>query len=95
MDEKRFILVTYDVKDDRRRNKIANELKNFGVRVQYSVFECLLNDKDNQTMRNKIVKYVRENEDSVRYYQLCAICKDRIDIQGSGMISEDRDYWVV
>jgi CRISPR-associated protein Cas2 len=37
-----LIAVSYDVPDDRRRTKLAHNLKDFGVRVQYSVFECLL-----------------------------------------------------
>ena len=37
-----FILVTYDIKDDKKRNKVCNILKDYGNRVQYSVFECYL-----------------------------------------------------
>jgi CRISPR-associated endonuclease Cas2 len=37
-----LILVSYDIPDDRRRTKLAHTLKDFGQRVQYSVFECLL-----------------------------------------------------
>lgn len=36
---KQFIVVSYDVVDDRRRTKVMKTLKNFGAHVQYSVFE--------------------------------------------------------
>src|SRR6185436_13646804 len=39
-----LILVSYDIPDDRRRTKLANALKDFGERVQYSVFEFLLDE---------------------------------------------------
>jgi len=35
-----LILVSYDIPNDRRRVKIAKTLEDFGDRVQYSVFEC-------------------------------------------------------
>ena len=35
-------VVAYDIRQDRRRNKVMNTLKDFGLRVQYSVFECEL-----------------------------------------------------
>jgi CRISPR/Cas system-associated endoribonuclease Cas2 len=37
-----LIVVSYDIPDDRRRLRLAHALKDFGVRVQYSVFECHL-----------------------------------------------------
>ena len=32
--------VAYDITDDKRRNRVAKILKDFGTRIQYSVFEC-------------------------------------------------------
>jgi CRISPR-associated protein Cas2 len=44
-----LILVSYDVPDDRRRTRLAHALKDFGERVQYSVFECRLDERAQQT----------------------------------------------
>ena len=41
-----FIVISYDIKDDKRRSKIFKVLKNFGQWMQFSVFECEL-DKAN------------------------------------------------
>ena len=41
-----FVLVCYDIPDDRRRTKVMQTLLDFGRRVQYSVFECDLKAKD-------------------------------------------------
>ena len=35
-----FYVICYDIPDNRRRNQLAKELKGFGTRVQYSVFEA-------------------------------------------------------
>ena len=40
-----FIIVCYDIASDKRRNKVAKKLKDFGERVQRSVFECILEDE--------------------------------------------------
>ena len=37
-----FIVVSYDISHTKRRNRLHRALKNFGTRVQYSVFECVL-----------------------------------------------------
>ncbi len=40
-----FIVVSYDVAGSKARRRVASELENFGIRTQYSIFECHLDDK--------------------------------------------------
>ncbi|MBC2698445.1 MAG: CRISPR-associated endonuclease Cas2, partial [ANME-2 cluster archaeon] len=40
-----FVVISYDISDDGMRKKVANILLDHGVRVQYSVFECLVDAK--------------------------------------------------
>jgi len=40
-----LIVVSYDIPDDRRRLQLSKALKDFGKRVQWSVFECHLDDR--------------------------------------------------
>lgn len=42
--KKNFIVVAYDVSDDRRRSHVVKLLEKVGIRVNYSVFECMLSD---------------------------------------------------
>ena len=37
-----YVVVSYDITNDRRRLKVMKTLEGFGERVQYSVFECRL-----------------------------------------------------
>ena len=90
-----LILVSYDVPDDRRRTKIAALLKDFGERVQYSVFECLLEDAALDRLRAKLEAKVVAEEDSVRIYRLCAECRGKVEILGRGMRTEDPEVYVI
>jgi CRISPR-associated protein Cas2 len=91
----RFVLVTYDIRDDKRRTKVANELKNYGTRVQYSVFECLPDEQRDHGMRRRVSALINQQEDSVRYYRLCEACRKNVEVQGSGEVTEDTEVWIV
>ncbi len=67
-----FIVVSYDIKDDRRRGKIFKILKNFGQWVQFSVFECDIEKTAYLRMRDMLEKRINAEEgDSIRFYFLC------------------------
>jgi len=67
-----FVVVSYDIKDDRRRGKIFKTLKNFGQWVQFSVFECDITKVDYLRMRDELEKKINAEEgDSIRFYFLC------------------------
>ena len=77
-------LVSYDISEDKLRNKVAKELKNYGIRVQYSVFECNLTSKRYQELYQKLVKLVSgQAEDSIRVYYICAGCQEKMSCIGN------------
>ncbi|MBU1615858.1 CRISPR-associated endonuclease Cas2 [bacterium] len=90
-----FYLVSYDIPDDKRRQKIAKILLDFGDRVQYSVFEAILTGELLEKMVARLKEFVSEKEDSIRIYRLCAECKKEIDILGCGEVSEDKDVYIL
>jgi len=90
-----FVVVSYDIIDDRRRARISKALKAFGDRVQYSVFECNMGEEEYGRMKKRLARLIDEHEDSVRIYVACAQCKSRIAILGSGTVSEDPELIVV
>ena len=73
-----FIVVAYDIPDDRRRTRLHQRLKGFGTPVQYSVFECVLDERQFRDMQAMVKKTIRLKEDDVRYYSLCADCQAKI-----------------
>ena len=80
MGSKKFILVVYDISNDKRRTKLHDLLLDYGSPVQYSVFECLLDKKDEERMLKAIRKVIRPRKDAVRYYFLCAECAEKTQI---------------
>lgn len=90
-----LILVSYDVPDDRRRTKLAHALKDFGGRVQYSVFECLLELDQVEALRLRVSRLISPEQDSVRIYRFCADCGSRTEVLGLGKLTEDSDAYVL
>ena len=69
------ILVAYDVateKDEgkKRLRKVAQVCKNYGQRVQKSVFECLVNRAQYEQLVRELVYCINEKEDNLRIYRL-------------------------
>jgi CRISPR-associated protein Cas2 len=90
-----FLVVTYDIVDDRRRERVASELANFGERVQYSVFECHLTLAQVQELQQRLDLLLVQSEDRVRYYPLCQKDRERILIDGHGKVTQDWDYFLI
>ena len=78
---KDFVVVAYDVADDRRRSKVVKILEKKGVRVNYSVFECMLTHAQYERLRASIGKEIDEDEDRVVYYPICLDCYAHIIYQ--------------
>jgi CRISPR-associated protein Cas2 len=88
-------VVSYDIVDDKKRLQIAKLMKNYGERVQKSVFECRLDDRRFLKLKLEIEKIIDWEEDSVRFYTLCAGCVKNINISGIGFVREEDDIVVV
>ena len=88
-------MVAYDIQDDRRRLKTAKVCKDFGERVQKSVFECILEETQLERMKNRISGLINPEEDGVRIYRLCAGCLKETEIIGCGILSHDEETIIV
>ena len=88
-------LVSYDIPDTKRRTRLAKTLKDFGDRVQYSVFECILNSDLLEKLVARIDRIVVEKDDNVRIYGLCASCERAIRIMGKGEVTKDEDIYII
>jgi CRISPR-associated protein Cas2 len=77
-----LVIISYDIVDTKRRTKLAKKLLNFGMRVQYSVFECELDAKQIAAMKKQVLEYVDLEKDSLRLYKLCETCVQQIESFG-------------
>lgn len=69
------ILVTYDVNTEtkagrRRLARVAKACKNYGQRVQLSVFECQIDERQYDELLSKLRRILKEDTDSLRVYRL-------------------------
>jgi CRISPR-associated protein Cas2 len=74
-----FIVVAYDIPDDRRRERLHKVLLSYGTPVQYSLFECLLEEKELARMKRAVRRVIKPRLDNVRYYYLCGTCQGRVE----------------
>ncbi|MDD4694722.1 MAG: CRISPR-associated endonuclease Cas2 [Firmicutes bacterium] len=69
------IVVTYDVstidaKGRKRLRNVAKICQNFGIRVQNSVFECVVDSTQYLQLKYQLVDAIDKEEDSLRFYRL-------------------------
>lgn len=83
-----FVLLAYDITDDKRRTRVSDTLLAFGgTRVNYSVFECLLTKASLKKLKKHIEEIINKKEDNVRCYTLCQSCIQNIENQGTPVSS--------
>lgn len=76
-------LVSYDIASDRIRRKVSKVLENYGRRIQYSVFECDVDEKTYQKMYAEVLEETGNLSDgSVRFYYLCKSCAPKMRMIG-------------
>ncbi|MGL5061548.1 MAG: CRISPR-associated endonuclease Cas2 [Microcoleus sp.] len=79
-----FYVVVYDIPCDKRRQKVFNLLSGYGTWVQYSVFECVLSQRQFDELRDRLRGRVNLDEDSIRFYPLAARSLSQVETWGAG-----------
>jgi CRISPR-associated protein Cas2 len=82
-----LLLVTYDVatttpEGRRRLRRVAIACKNYGQRVQKSVFECLVAPEQEVKLREALLNIIDTEHDSLRIYPLDAHVRKGIEHHG-------------
>lgn len=84
-----FLLVTYDVStvDERagarRLRRVAKACVSYGTRVQKSVFEMQLGQKEWVELRARLLQEINPDVDSLRVYFIDQTSKSRIEHHGA------------
>ncbi len=83
-----MVLVSYDVSTvdvagPGRLRRVAKICKNHGQRVQYSVFECIVDPAQWAVFRQKLIDRIEPETDSLRFYFLGSNWKKRIEHVGA------------
>jgi CRISPR-associated protein Cas2 len=83
---RQWLVVSYDIADDRRRHKVMRIVGGYGRRVQYSVFECEVRPAQVLELQQRLRRVIRPEQDSVRFYLLCEECLGKVVTLGLGDI---------
>ncbi len=78
-------VVCYDITSDRLRSRIAKILEGYGRRVQYSVFECDLNERRYRELYERLLSLMQEAEEqdgNICFYHICKNCIGKKQIIG-------------
>lgn len=88
---KKLVLVIYDIVDNKRRTRFVKFLEEYGVRVQKSAFEMIIDGNQYNKMVSRI-PFLIGSEDNIRVYKL----KIEGDVKswGSGL-SEAEDVIII
>jgi len=83
-----MVLVTYDVNTEttagrRRLRRVAKLCEDRGQRVQFSVFECLVEPAMWVSLREQLVEEIDEESDSLRFYFLGSNWRRRVEHVGA------------
>jgi len=83
-----MVLVSYDVRTSepggaRRLRRVAKLCRNYGQRVQFSVFECLVDPAQWIRLRQDLIDEVDLEADSLRFYFLGANWRKRVEHVGA------------
>ncbi len=83
-----MVLVSYDVATSdpggaRRLRRVAKVCQNYGQRVQFSVFECMVDPAQWTRLRQSLIDEIDMEADSLRFYFLGANWRKRVEHVGA------------
>ncbi len=82
-----LVLISYDVASDdtgqRRLRRVARACKDYGQRVQYSVFECIVDPAQWTMLKDRLISEIDPEKDSLRFYYLGSNYKHRVEHIGA------------
>ena len=90
-----FVLVSYDVATQEsggagRLRRVAKTCQNFGQRVQYSVFECIVDPAQWAVLKDRLIKEIDDEKDSLRFYYLGSNWRRRVEhIGAKGTVDQE------
>lgn len=88
-----LVIVAYDIANPRRLQRVARHCEDFGIRVQYSVFECRLPADEFARFWSGLRELIDEEEDRVVAYRICANCAR--EILAAGIMNGPDEHQVV
>lgn len=95
-----LVLVTYDVSTEtmagqRRLRRVAKKCEDYGVRVQNSVFECVVDNVQLTKLKMELLEIIDQEVDSLRFYRLGNNYKSKVEHIGVKMAIKVEDTLIL
>ena len=95
-----MVVVAYDIAGTgadsaRRLRKVSGICSGYGVKVQHSVYECIVDAEQYRALRTALERTIRKGEDSIRLYRLGNRYGGRIETLGAETAGWDRESFVL
>lgn len=87
--------ISYDISNPKRLRQTAKILENFGIRIQYSFFECEMNEEQKNILVEGILKVIDLKTDSLIVHPVCEKCLNTTKKLGSGDIFQVETYVII
>lgn len=84
-----LVLLAYDVSNPKRLSRVAKVCEGYGVRVQYSIFECRLEPDVFENLWTDLLEEIDEDEDRLVAYRLDAKAAARTRTAGTMVCSSE------
>ena len=83
-----FVIVSYDVatsegNGQRRLRRVAKACQDFGQRVQFSIFECIVDPAQWAVLKERLISEIDQEKDSLRFYYLGSNWHSRVEHVGA------------
>jgi len=90
------MIAAYDIADVKRLSRVAKVMKDYGLRVQKSIFELTIDKHSFLELKSRIENEIVPEEDGVKYFPVCEKCAGTLEIIGQGIfIDPDEEYYVL
>ncbi|MCQ4610548.1 MULTISPECIES: CRISPR-associated endonuclease Cas2 [unclassified Corynebacterium] len=88
-DDARRTLICYDIIHDRRRDRVATTLQEYGDRVQYSVFIVDISPARLLQLKSELEQLIDSDEDSILFCDLGRVAE--LNEQRFGYLGKSRE----
>ncbi len=95
-----MVVVSYDVSTknksgQKRLRKVAEICQDYGIRAQYSVFECVVDPAQWEMMKHRLLQTYKPEEDSFRFYYLGSNWQNRVESFGTSKNFRADDTFII
>lgn len=89
------VVITYDISNNDQRAKVAARLGRYGVRIQKSVFECVIDSEELDGLMRTVEALINVEHDVVHAFSVCRSCHGQVRHLGQAAPVLEERYWIV